>query len=369
VEDQIIIGVRVLQRLGMAALVVLAHSEIMRRFDGRSRFQEIGTGLLFGLGAVFAMLNPMTVIPDVLVDNRGVLIALAGPFGGWAGTAVAALIAGGYRIWLGGAGVSAGLLSIGTAASAGLICACWIRRSPEHLRLPSLALLGGGASLSALGAVVLPGGDRWSAVMSGIGLTVAATTAGVIIVGTMLARERRRMIAEAAVRESAMVDPLTGLPNRRAFHAGLARLISQAKRDGTQLALLMIDVDHFKVLNDRHGHELGDEALIALGKAIRSVLREGDLPARVGGDEFTIVLPCRSVEGARRLGEQLLAAVEASRLGANGEVSLSVSVGAAPYVPEMSTEHLIKGADEALYRAKRGGRNRVTVEPALMKAA
>lgn len=368
-EDQIIVAVHVLQRLGMAALVVLAHSEIMRRLDGRPRAQELGTGILFGLGAVVAMLNPITIIPGVLVDSRVVLIALAGPFGGWAGTFVAVLSAGAYRVWLGGAGASAGVLGIGIAASAGLICAYLIRRSPECLRLPSLALLGGGASLSALSAFALPAGVRWSAFTSSVGLMATATTAGVIIMGTMLARERRRMIAEAAVRESAMVDHLTALPNRRAFQAGLARLISEAERDRTQLALLMIDVDQFKSLNDQHGHEVGDEALVAIGKAIRRVMREGDLPARVGGDEFTIVLPSCTVEEAKRFGERLRASVEASRLGANGEVPLTVSVGATSHVPEMSQQHLIKAADEALYRAKRAGRNRVAVKPALLKAA
>jgi diguanylate cyclase (GGDEF)-like protein len=192
----------------------------------------------------------------------------------------------------------------------------------------------------------------------------------VIVLGTLLVRERRRVLAETALREAATVDHLTGLPNRRAFQDHLGRAVAQAGRSRTPLALLMLDVDGFKALNDAHGHEAGDAALVALSGALEGILREADIPARLGGDEFSVVLPATTAEGARHLAERVRAAVEAARLPlpAN-EAALSVSVGAAAFVPGMMPEQLLRAADEALYRAKREGRNRVSMTPPYALAA
>ena len=355
------LAVGILRRLGLAALVVMAHSELLRRLEGRLRAQQVATGLLFGAAAVFSMASPASSALGVVIDGRSVLVGLAGPFGGWPGTLVAALVVGAYRVWLGSAGAPSGLVGIAIAAGAGLVFARWHGRPPERLRICALALLGAMSSLSVLSTLVLPAEIRWTVFAATAGPVAVATTAGAIVLGTLLVRERRRVLAEAALREAAMIDHLTGLPNRRAFHDHLGRAVAQAGRSRAPLALLMLDVDGFKALNDAHGHGAGDAALIALSGALQGILPEADVPARLGGDEFSVVLPATTADGARQVAERVRAAVE--------EASLSVSVGAAAFVPGMTPEQLLKAADEALYRAKREGRNRVAMTPPYALAA
>jgi diguanylate cyclase len=369
-EDHLVLAVGILRRLGLAALVVMAHSELLRRLEGRLRCQQAATGLLFGAAAVFSMASPASSALGVVIDGRSVLVGLAGPFGGWPGTLVAALVVGAYRVWLGGAGAPSGLVGIAIAAGAGLAFARWYACPPERLRVSGLALLGAMSSLSVLSTLALPAEIRWTVFAATAGPVAAATIAGVIVLGMLLVRERRRVLAEAALREAATIDHLTGLANRRAFHGELGWAVAQAGRSRAPLALLMLDVDGFKALNDAHGHEAGDAALAALSQALTGILREADVPARLGGDEFGVVLPATTADGARHLAERIRAAVEAVRLSVPaGEASLSVSVGAAAFVSGMTPERLLKAADEALYRAKREGRNRVSMTPPYALAA
>jgi diguanylate cyclase len=369
-DHHLVLALGILRRLGLAVLVVMLHSELQRRLDGRHRCQQVATGLLFGVAGILSMFNPASFASGIVIDGRNVLVGLAGPFGGWPAALVAALMVGTYGLSLGGAGAPSGVIGIAIAAAAGMAFTYWNPRPPERFRVFSLALLGAMTSLCVLGMLALPAELRWTVFTDTAGPLAAATTAGVVVLGTLLVRERRRVLAEAALREAAMVDPLTGLPNRRAFRDCLVRTVAQARRSQTPLALLMLDVDGFKSLNDRHGHEVGDAVLIALSGALRDTGRDTDFPARLGGDEFSVVLPSTTAEVARHLAERMRSAVEAARVpGLGGEASFSVSVGAASFVPDMLPEQLLKAADEALYRSKRDGRNRVSLTPALLRAA
>src|SRR5215470_15691484 len=164
----------------------------------------------------------------------------------------------------------------------------------------------------------------------------------------------------------ALIDPLSGLANRRNFDETLARTWREAIRYRRPVGLLMIDVDHFKLFNDRYGHVEGDACLRRVGKLLMNFdCRPGDLSARYGGEEFAVLLPGASLAGARLVAERLRHAVEElciahadSPLG-----QVTVSVGAASLVPSLgdSAKGLIEAADEGLYAAKRGGRNAVVV--------
>jgi diguanylate cyclase (GGDEF)-like protein len=157
----------------------------------------------------------------------------------------------------------------------------------------------------------------------------------------------------------ASTDALTGLPNRRYFDEFCA-LLARRRRAEDAVGVLMVDIDKFKDLNDRHGHQVGDEVLRAVAGAIVGAVREDDVPARYGGEEFAVLLrnPTRAV--AVEVGERVRAAVGALDLGRLGVPSVSVSVGAAVADdPAEPIEAVIKQADEALYDAKRGGRDRV----------
>jgi diguanylate cyclase (GGDEF)-like protein len=160
------------------------------------------------------------------------------------------------------------------------------------------------------------------------------------------------------------IDPLTGLPNRRQFDDALRRELTRARRSGQGLALLMIDIDHFKLLNDTLGHRVGDERLRDVARALHGcAARASDVVARYGGEEFAAILPGSSRKEALIVAETMRAAVEALDLESPApDGRITVSIGAARISDiETDTEHrLIERADRALYDSKRAGRNRVT---------
>jgi diguanylate cyclase (GGDEF)-like protein/PAS domain S-box-containing protein len=173
-----------------------------------------------------------------------------------------------------------------------------------------------------------------------------------------------RMNAELSTLAS--TDALTGLPNRRQFDATLHKEWYRALRDATPLGLLMIDVDRFKPLNDRFGHQVGDAFLACVGQVIRdNVRRAGDMAARYGGEEFAVILPGTGAAGALEIAEVIRKAVAAAdtRAIVEGGHPLSVSIGVAATVALAGggAAALVHSADSALYQAKRGGRNRVEI--------
>ena len=165
------------------------------------------------------------------------------------------------------------------------------------------------------------------------------------------------------LQEQAMRDALTGLFNRRYLDEMLDRELARAKREGYGISLAMIDVDHFKTVNDTYGHQAGDEVLKMLGTLLQSQAREGDIACRYGGEEFVLVMPRMSLESAQQRTEQWRTAFAGRRVQ-HGELEISVtlSIGLASYPQHAATaEGLIVKADQALYRAKEMGRNRVEV--------
>jgi diguanylate cyclase (GGDEF)-like protein len=157
----------------------------------------------------------------------------------------------------------------------------------------------------------------------------------------------------------AATDALTGLPNHRAAQDTLKRMVAQAARTVSPLAALLVDLDHFKKINDVHGHERGDDVLAAAGAAFRGVLRESDFVARYGGEEFLLLLPGTDEDGALHVGEALRNAI-ATMTVAELDQPVTASVGVA-VLPEDAADAvtLFRAADRALYAAKKHGRNRV----------
>ncbi len=174
-----------------------------------------------------------------------------------------------------------------------------------------------------------------------------------------LALERYRFIA--VVQRQASIDDLTGLHNHRFLVDYLGQQVALAERLGAPLAILMLDIDHFKVLNDTHGHPSGDTALAAFAQTLLSSVRRSDLAARYGGEEFAVVMANTNAQDARLVAEKIRAAVAgmAIELPDGTSLSLTVSIGAAAYPEDTDTAgELLALADEALYRAKRAGRDR-----------
>jgi len=157
-------------------------------------------------------------------------------------------------------------------------------------------------------------------------------------------------------------DPLTHLWNRRAILDQLSHEAARAAREKSFLAVLLIDVDHFKEVNDRRGHHAGDLVLCAVARRMSSALRPYDLLGRFGGEEFLVALTAKSPANASAVAERLRTAMAAAPLSAADAefpISISVGVATAPGTAPIDTEALLHAADDALYRAKREGRNRV----------
>jgi diguanylate cyclase (GGDEF)-like protein len=177
-----------------------------------------------------------------------------------------------------------------------------------------------------------------------------------------LALERYRFLA--VVQRQASTDDLTGLYNHRFLVDSLGQQVALAERLGAPLAILMLDIDHFKQLNDTHGHQAGDLALSTFARTLVNNVRRADLAARYGGEEFVVVMPNTSASEAFMVAEKIRLAVAATDVGLpdRGPVRLTVSIGVAAY-PENaeSATELFSLADEALYRAKRSGRQRTCV--------
>ena len=166
----------------------------------------------------------------------------------------------------------------------------------------------------------------------------------------------------AEVERLATHDALTGLANRRLFDETLLREVARARRTGAPLALAVVDVDHFKAVNDEHGHQVGDEVLRELAAALRQVVRTDDLVARYGGEEFVVLATNATVDDAVVLAERLRAAARTVSV-----VPVTISVGVAGLPAEGDGEVMVAAADAALYRAKAAGRDRVVCHDAVIE--
>ncbi|MFD2173834.1 GGDEF domain-containing protein [Rhodobacter lacus] len=184
------------------------------------------------------------------------------------------------------------------------------------------------------------------------------------VLNELQALTRRLEEARREAESEALSDPLTGLPNRRAFDAGLDRAVKLLARGGRSFALLHLDLDFFKQVNDSLGHPAGDTVLIRVAQVLSEETRRGDLVARVGGDEFMLIL--RGPIDARRVGafsERLIARLEEPILYEGKPCKISASIGAVIGHDGAGavTDRLLADADSALYRSKRAGRGRCTV--------
>jgi two-component system cell cycle response regulator len=191
------------------------------------------------------------------------------------------------------------------------------------------------------------------------------------LVTRVAAAARTKVLQEELVEQSRRLetlifeDPLTGLANRRFILSQLGSLVSGTRRHGRPLSIAIIDIDHFKAVNDAHGHPAGDTALIAVTSALRTHMRAEDSLGRLGGEEFLAVLPDTDHDAALAAAERMREEVAATPIEHAGiPLALTVSLGVATWEPEEPPELLLRRADDALYAAKAAGRDRVLGAPA-----
>jgi diguanylate cyclase len=217
------------------------------------------------------------------------------------------------------------------------------------------------AQLVAAAAVALAFGIDLQVLQSGIVARLAAVPLLVcypIMVGFTayeLARRVRRQ--NQKLLELSTTDGLTGLPNHTAWLEAVEREFARSRRSGEPAAVLMIDVDHFKAVNDSHGHQAGDEVLRGVAEVLREALRAQDVPGRYGGEEFGVLLPASDAAGAETIAERIRRKIEWASFA--GDVHITASIGcAALEAGDVHTSSWVARADRALYCAKRAGRNR-----------
>ncbi len=180
------------------------------------------------------------------------------------------------------------------------------------------------------------------------------------LVGALIAYLRQRVEREEW---SSRHDALTGLPNSRAFYERAEQELARARRYGGPLTAAYIDLDNFKELNDRCGHKAGDAALRSVARLLQLSARASDIAARIGGDEFVVLMPETDAEGARAVLERFRTALEAAVSA--GKLATSASIGAVSFLTAPSdVEQLLGAADESMYAAKRSGKNLIRVDVA-----
>lgn len=203
-----------------------------------------------------------------------------------------------------------------------------------------------------------------------VGQYVLFVAASAVVVATVRALSENLHRLIRTLRTSSATDPLTGLLNRRSFDRRFAAAVQDAQRQALPLSVMLLDLDHFKQVNDDHGHAVGDRALVRFAELLLSQSRASDLVARVGGEEFAVVLPGATLDQAVRRAEQFAHAWRVDR--AVDGLALTVSTGVSELAsPSDTTGTLLMRADAAVYRAKAEGRDRVVLaeDGGLLRAA
>jgi len=247
----------------------------------------------------------------------------------------------------------------------------------DHVEFGSVSFAAKSADADAAGVTVLAV-EPQSAVEARVSdyrrkllFAAAITLALAAGLATRLARPVARVLGDLArLMHQAQTDALTSLANRRALDERLDLEVDHARRLGTSVGYLIADIDNFKSINDRYGHQTGDAVLRAVAAVFAETVRQLDLPGRYGGEEIAVVLPGTNLAGTRYTAERIRKLVEALELGTpeGDRLHVTASFGAACFPLHSTAEELVSAADTALYEAKRGGKNRVETATAKKKA-
>lgn len=325
-------------------------------------------GISLGLVALLIMLTPWQYEPGVVFDTRSVLLGITGLFFGGLTTIIAVLIAVAIRIYLGGIAVMTGILVIMGSGALGLIWRYFRQGDLASIRWRELYLFGIALHVMMLLLMLTLPLEKALIIIATVSTPVLIiypfTT---MLLGKLLAK---RLIHETLndnltasqqiIWQKTHLDPLTNLPNRYMFVNHLNHAIQTAEHHNHVFALLFLDLDLFKEVNDTLGHNLGDRLLQQVGQRLQECLSNNDVLARLGGDEFMILLPSISEQyNASHVAECILRRLTEPFLLDDEVIYISCSIGISLYPDDAKTaELLLKNVDQAMYAAKNDGRNR-----------
>lgn len=307
---------------------------------------DAAAGAAFGVFSAALAIGAIEFVTGWPVRLRARSTAMAA--GGAAGSMIAAGV---------GLGDSDGIAVVGalTAVMAGIIGG-WVLLSSH--RTVGSTVLSSSLLLGSIAGLVVAATAGVSAAASWLPVLIAGCGLGIVLT-TVEAERDAAELAASEIEHLAYHDSLTGLPNRSLFFDRVVMALAQANREQTGVAVLFLDIDRFKQINDSLGHTLGDALLRAAAERIRECLRSGDTLARFGGDEFTILLPrVRKLEEVTTLASRILTAVRRPLSVGNRELVVTTSIGAALYPSDgLDAETLVRNADTAMYRSKELGRD------------
>ncbi|WP_306258053.1 GGDEF domain-containing protein [Pararhizobium sp. IMCC21322] len=361
---EILIGL--VQALAIMTLLSFFYGAAQRSISNLP-MRRIATGFILGLGALFAMAAPTTFADGVIVDGRTVFVGVAAAFGGVLSALVVVVMAGSYRLYIGGLGAYAGFAGIVIAALIGL---AWHFATKEgnQGKLRNLFFLGAAIPLSVIAVFILPIDLALRLSSTILPILIPYSIMSTLIFGILLQREQKLVFTEKKLREAADNDFLTGLLNRRAF---TTRVQDTSSTDTSISTLVILDLDHFKNINDEFGHSAGDQALIHFGDLLTQICRGSDTVARIGGEEFAVFMNRTNAEQAKIALDRILNATRQQSIDVSGRtISFTTSAGAVEFAPsQVGFEDAFIAADNALYQAKKQGRDRLVFDTLAKKVA
>lgn len=347
-----------LQGLGIVAIAMRLHEMAIAQCNSRHCERAAAT-VTFVAGVIVSMGFPLNFSPGVVFDLRHVFLVIAASYGGWSVALMTAAAAAMFRIWAGGAGMESELVGIAISTAAGLGLAKL--HAELDLSLPRLILLGLAASLSLVSVFLLPLSTALDVFQTIAAPFMAINLFGVIIAGETLNKSRQQKVREIEMVKDIATDPLTGLANRRVFDTRGPEMAREEIARGGHYAIMLIDIDNFKSINDTFGHGCGDQVLRQICDIIAANARENDLVARFGGEEMVLVLPGCEDASTKSVADRIRHSIESEKFDLEG-IRLRVTVSIGYIVVQDQRTPFWKAfnqADSALYRAKNSGRNRV----------
>jgi len=344
--------------------LALLQGFVRRKYEGSKVKEQFISGIMFGGIAIIAMTTSVQLNPGIIFDPRSVIISLAWIFSGPLAAVLSAAIAIAYRLWLGGNGALTGVIVICLCALAGGGY-CYVKKryhfSSKAWHFLIYGLLVHIAILFCF-FILLPIELIEKVLIPFLLLFSLATFFTAFILRNtehQLRTEDELRQSSEKITQQAYYDELTGLPNRNLFIDRLQQLIKQSHRNHKQIAVLFIDLDRFKSINESLGHDLGDEMLKKVSERLKKSVREADSIARFGGDEFAVIVSdIVDIDTVENVITSIIEKISEPLSINEHQLYITASIGLSIYPIDGETPGvLLRNADSAMYKAKDNGRN------------